>query len=139
MNTVELDGNVGRDLELQKTNGGTSVLTLSLATTFRYEKDGKKEERTQWHRVTVWGRAAEAMVAAGVGKGSRLYIRGQLEYREWQREGEDKPRRETDVRCSLWLPVDRGALKRGWGEATGQGGGERAPEPPPPGDDAIPF
>ena len=62
VNKVILVGNLGRDVELRYTPGGAAVATLSLATAEVWnDKSGQRQERTEWHRIILWGKQAEAL------------------------------------------------------------------------------
>ena len=82
LNKVQLIGNVGREPEIRATKTGTNVANFSLATS--YKRGG--EEATAWHRVTVWDKLAE-VVEKYVTKGSRVYVEGRLDYREYEKDG----------------------------------------------------
>jgi single-strand DNA-binding protein len=78
LNRVMLFGNLGADPELRTTSGGQAVLKLRLATTESYlDRNRARQERTEWHSVTVWGRRAEALSRI-LSKGSRLFVEGAL-------------------------------------------------------------
>ena len=83
VNRVTLLGNLGADPEIRYTAGGTAVATLRLATTEQYkDKDGNKQENTEWHRVMLWGRLGE-ICGELLEKGSKVYIEGKNQTREW--------------------------------------------------------
>ncbi len=99
VNKVILVGNLGRDPEVRYTPNGTAVATLSLATT-NYWTDpatGEKRERTEWHRVVLWGRQAE-IAGEYLKKGRQVYIEGSLQTREWTDRDGNK-RYTTEVRA----------------------------------------
>lgn len=76
-------GNLGRDAEMRYTPGGHAVCTFSLATTDVWtDKSGQKQERTEWHRVTLWGKVAEALTTY-LTKGKSVYVEGSLQTRKW--------------------------------------------------------
>lgn len=79
MNSVSLMGNVGSDPELKSTNGGQSVLKISLATNRDVKRGDKWEKETDWHRVTVFGKRAEGL-AKHVQKGTSLAVTGSIRY-----------------------------------------------------------
>ncbi len=79
VNKVILVGNAGRDPDVQTTAGGTKVAHVSLATTRRFPRNGNTEERTEWHRLTLWDKLAQ-LAEDYVRKGDRLYIEGRMEY-----------------------------------------------------------
>lgn len=91
VNKVMLVGNLGRDAELRYTPGGAAVATLNLATTEVWkDKQGQKKEDTQWHRVILWGKTAEALQDY-LTKGKQVYVEGKLQTRRWKdKDGQDK-------------------------------------------------
>lgn len=102
INKIILVGNVGRDPDIQVTQAGTKVAHLSLATSRRIPKNGAVEERTDWHRLTVWDRLAE-LVEDYVRKGDRLYVEGRMEYDSFERDGTTIPTAEVQVRELVML------------------------------------
>ena len=109
INKIILVGNVGRDPDIQTTQAGTKVAHLSLATSRRIPRNGAVEERTDWHRLTVWDRLAD-LVEDYVRKGDRLYVEGRMEYDSFEREGVTVPTAEVQVRELVMLgsPSNRG-------------------------------
>lgn len=91
VNKVILIGNMGQDPELKETSGGTAVCNISLATS-SFVKD---EEKTEWHRVTLWDKTAEN-VAKYMKKGSKLYVEGRLQTRQWE-DDDGNTRYATEV------------------------------------------
>lgn len=92
VNKVILLGRLGQDPEVRNTASGTQVANLSVATTELGQKDdsGKRQEVTEWHRVTLWGKTAE-LAAQYLNKGSQVYIEGRLQTRKWQdQNGQDR-------------------------------------------------
>jgi single-strand DNA-binding protein len=83
VNEVTIMGYLGKDPELKVTQGGNQVATFSVATSESWVKDGKKEEKTEWHNCVVWGKTAEN-IAKYFRKGSGIYIRGKLQTRSWE-------------------------------------------------------
>ena len=102
INKIILVGNVGRDPDIQVTQAGTKVAHVSLATSRRIPRNGGVEERTDWHRLTVWDRLAE-LVEDYVRKGDRLYVEGRMEYDSFEREGVTVPTAEVQVRELVML------------------------------------
>ena len=84
-NRVELIGFIGSDAETKTTPNGKTVTTCSIATKTSYIKDGDRTERTEWHRVQVWGRLGE--YAAAFKKGSHICVEGELRSREYESNG----------------------------------------------------
>ncbi len=93
VNKVILIGNAGADPELRYTPGGTAVSNFSIATNENWtNSSGERQERTEWHRIVVWGRLAE-ICNRYLHKGSEVYIEGKLQTRSW--EGQDGLKRYT--------------------------------------------
>jgi single-strand DNA-binding protein len=137
VNKVILVGNLGRDPEVRYTTSGTPVANFTMATTDRWNDaaTGERKERTEWHRVVVWGKQAE-ICGEYLRKGRQVYIEGSLQTREWtDREG--NKRYTTEVRAQrvqmLGRPQDR--------EAVPAGDGAQAVAEPEPRieEDDIPF
>src|SRR5690349_16817457 len=95
LNKVMLLGNLGADPELKVTQGGQAVLKLRLATTETYlDKNQTRQERTEWHSVTMWGRRGEAL-AKFLTKGDRIFIEGSLRTSSYEKDGEKRYRTEV--------------------------------------------
>ena len=97
INKIILVGNVGRDPDVQTTGSGTKVAHLSLATSRRIPRNGGFEERTEWHRLTVWDRLAQ-VAEDYVRKGDRIYVEGRMEYDSFEKNGVTIPTAEVHVR-----------------------------------------
>ena len=116
VNKVILVGNLGRDAELRYTPGGAPVATLNMATTEVWnDKGGQRQEKTEWHRVVLWGKTAESLSEYLV-KGKQVYVEGRLQTDEYTDKDGNK-KKSTKVRC------DRVVLLGGGGG----GGGQRQP------------
>jgi single-strand DNA-binding protein len=91
LNKVTLMGRLGGAPEMRFTQGGTAVAQFSLATNNRYTNAaGDKVDDVQWHRVIIWGKAAQ-VATQYLQKGHRLYLEGRLQYRKWvDKEGQDR-------------------------------------------------
>jgi len=84
VNKVILVGNLGANPEMRFTQGGQAVANLRIATTERWtDKNGQKQEATEWHRVVVWGKQAE-IVGQYLTKGRQVFIEGSIRTRQWQ-------------------------------------------------------
>lgn len=90
VNKVILVGNVGNDPQTATTTTGAAVCNFSLATSESWrDKDLKQQERTEWHKLTAFGKLAEIVIAY-VQKGSKIYVEGQLRTRKWtDKEGRE--------------------------------------------------
>src|ERR671937_768496 len=140
VNKVILVGNLGRDAELRYTPGGAAVATINMATTEVWnDKGGQRQEKTEWHRVVLWGKSAESLQPY-LTKGKQIYVEGRLQTRQWEKEGQKHY--TTEVKA------DRIVLLGGGGGARGADrGGERetayadplGKEAAPITDDDIPF
>jgi single-strand DNA-binding protein len=83
VNKVILVGNLGKDPEVRFTTARKAVCNFTIATSENWtDKDGKKNERTEWHKIVVWGKQAEAC-GEYLKKGRQAYIEGRLQTREW--------------------------------------------------------
>lgn len=91
INKVILVGNLGQDPELKYTQAGTAVATLSVATNRVWkDREGNKQDETEWHRVIVWAQTAE-FCSNYLSKGNKVYVEGRLQTRKWQdQNGNDK-------------------------------------------------
>jgi single-strand DNA-binding protein len=119
VNKVILVGNLGRDAELRYTPGGAPVATLNLATTevWNDKTSGQKQEKTEWHRIVLWGKSAESL-SEYLTKGKQIYVEGRLQTRKWQdKDGHDKY--TTEIRG------DRIVLLGGGGGGGGMAGAGR--------------
>jgi single-strand DNA-binding protein len=98
MNKVLLLGNLGNDPELRQTSGGQPVLTFNLATSESYlDREGTRQQRTEWHRAVVWGKRAEALHRL-LKKGSCVLVEGGLRTRSYEKEGQKRYITEINVR-----------------------------------------
>src|SRR5947199_324056 len=97
VNKVILVGNLGRDAELRYTPGGAAVATINMATTEVWnDKGGQRQEKTEWHRVVLWGKSAESLAEYLV-KGKQIYVEGRLQTRQWDDKDGNK-RYTTEIR-----------------------------------------
>ena len=128
VNKVFLLGNLGRDPEVRFTPSGQAVANFTIATNESWtDKSGQKQEKTEWHRIVVWGKLAE-LCGEYLKKGRQAFIEGRLQTREWT-DKENKKNYTTEI-------VANNVQFLG----SGQGGGKRDDlgGPPPPGDDLAP-
>jgi single-strand DNA-binding protein len=129
VNKVILVGNLGRDAELRYTPGGSPVATLNLATTEVWnDKSGQRQEKTEWHRVVLWGKTAESLNEY-LTKGKQIYVEGRLQTRQWDDKDGHK-RYTTEIRG------DRIVLLGGAG--MGGGGGRQQARPSAPHEEPMP-
>lgn len=97
VNEATLIGNVGQDPEVHNFESGSKVAKFSLATSKNYKKDGEKVTTTTWHNIVLWGKLAE-IVEKYVLKGDKLYIKGEIQYRDYQ-DKEGNKRFITEINC----------------------------------------
>jgi len=150
INKVILIGNLGADPETRYMPSGGAVTNLRLATSenWKDKNTGEMQERTEWHRVVLFGKLAE-IAAEYVRKGSKVYIEGRLQTRKWQdKEGRDNY--STEIVANDMQMLDSrgggappGTSEGGGGYGTPRGGGGSAPSQPGPDsggwDDDVPF
>ena len=87
VNKVILVGNLGNDPDVKYTQGGMAITTLSVATTsVRKDRDGNQQEKTEWHRVKLFGKLGE-IAGEYLKKGRQVYIEGRLEYGSYEKDG----------------------------------------------------
>jgi len=96
VNKITLIGNVGRDPDIQETKSGTKVAHFSIATNRRIQSGSEEEERTDWHRLTLWSKQAQ-FAADYIRTGDRIYVEGRLEYDSYERDGVVIPTAEIHV------------------------------------------
>jgi single-strand DNA-binding protein len=122
VNKVIIVGNLGADPETRAMPSGTTVANLRIATTENWKdrQSGEQQERTEWHRVALFGRLAE-VAAEYLKKGSQVYIEGSLRTRKWQdKQGNERYSTEI-VANDMQMLGSRGG--GGGGERGGYGGG----------------
>ena len=92
VNKVILIGNVGKDPEIRTFGNGGKVANFSIATSEQWkDKQGQRQEKTEWHNIAVFSDGLVGVIERYVKKGSKLYIEGKLQTRKWQdRDGNDK-------------------------------------------------
>jgi single-strand DNA-binding protein len=84
INKVIIVGRLGADPEMKTISAGQTVTRLNVATSEAWTgKDGQKQERTEWHRITVWGKLAE-ICGKHLSKGRQVYVEGRLQTRQWE-------------------------------------------------------
>jgi single-strand DNA-binding protein len=143
VNKVILVGNLGRDAELRYTPGGAAVATLNMATTEVWnDKAGQRQEKTEWHRVVLWGKSAESLNEY-LTKGKQIYVEGRLQTRQWDDKDGNK-RYTTEIRGDRVVLLGGGG-GRGAPMDRGERSADMGAHPPAPdvseplSDDDIPF
>lgn len=155
LNRVLLIGNLGQDPELRYTQGGQAVLNLRIATNETYlNRDGERQDRTEWHSVIVWGKRGEALSKI-LSKGRQIFVEGRLQTRSWEDKQGGAKRYATEVVANEIILLggagksggaktsyDEGAAPRdseGPGQGAGGGGAGGSGPAEPRDDDDIPF
>ncbi len=96
INKVILVGRLGTDPEMKNTSTGQTVTRINLATSESWvNREGERQEKTEWHRIVIWGKLAETC-AQHLSKGRQIYVEGRLQTRSWETEKGDK-RFSTEV------------------------------------------
>lgn len=112
LNRVQLIGNLTRDPELRQIPGGQTVASFSIATNFSWtDQSGQRQDKSEFHNIVAWRKLAE-IVGQYLRKGSKVFVEGRLQTREW--EGEDGVKRyKTEIVADNMIMLDRK------GESTG--------------------
>ena len=141
VNKVILIGNLGADPELRSTQSGQQVATIRLATNESWkDRDGNRQERTEWHRIIAWARLAE-IVGEYMKKGRQVFVEGRLQTRQWQ-DQQGQTRYTTEIVAQNIMMLGG----RGDADFTPAGGGgeatrttEPVPEGAPPDENPGPI
>lgn len=137
INKAILIGRLGADPEVRYTQDGTMVTTFNLATNEQWkDKNGNKEQRTEWHRIVTFRKLAE-ICGNYLSKGSLVYIDGRIQTRTWE-DKEGNKRYTTEIVAQNMQMLDRkdsegGQAPGGWESGSGSFSGPQAP------DDDVPF
>ena len=135
INKVILVGNLGRDPEIRSTASGKPVANISLATNRRWkDRDGNRQEHTEWHRIVCFGRQAE-VAGQYLSRGRQIYVEGRIQTRSWEDSETGETKYSTEVVCANFQML---------GQRRDSGDAAPAPESasdlgPEPEDDDIPF
>lgn len=146
VNKVIIIGNLGADPEVRYTQGGTAVANMRIATNESWtDKQGNRQDRTEWHRVVVWGKQGENC-AEYLSKGRSVYVEGRLQTREWT-DNDGRKNYSTEVVADRVVFLSTG---NGVGNGDNRGSSRRndrndstpwfgEPSRPGPSDEDIPF
>lgn len=124
LNRAQLIGNVTRDPEMKQIPGGQTVTSFSVATNFVWtDSSGQRQEKVEFHNIVAWRKLAE-IVGQYVKKGSKVYVEGKIQTRDW--EGEDGVKRyRTEIVADNVIMLDRKGAATGEGEMGGFSNMER--------------
>lgn len=141
VNKVIIVGRLGTDPEVKSVGNGQTVTRLSVATSENWvDKEGQKQERTEWHRIVVWGRLAE-ICGKHLSKGRQVYLEGRLQTRSWE-DQQGQKRYTTEIVANtvqfLGSASDRDTSDRSRG-GDAYGAQDFGPEPSFDSTEEIPF
>ncbi|MEE9542630.1 MAG: single-stranded DNA-binding protein, partial [Thermodesulfobacteriota bacterium] len=122
VNKVILVGNLGADPEVRYSASGTAVANFRIATTESYKnKEGQKEDKTEWHRIVTFGKLAE-ICGEYLAKGKQVYVEGRIQTNQWE-DKEGNKRYTTEIICNqmqmLGRVGDKGSVPAGAPEESG--------------------
>jgi single-strand DNA-binding protein len=131
LNKAMLIGNLGADPELKSTGNGNSVTTLSVATNERWkDKDGNEQDRTEWHKVVVWGKTAEHCCNY-LAKGSTVYVEGRIQTRKYE-DKDGQTRYSTEVVADKVTFLSTGSKGESGSRSDSPGQAPKPMSSPPP-------
>jgi len=133
LNKVMLIGNLTRDPELKTTPAGDSVASFSVATNFTWkDKEGNKQERAEFHNIVAWRKLAE-IIGQYLKKGSKIYIEGRLQTRNWEDQNGTKRYRTEIIADNMIMLDSKGQNDYSPNDAPKQ----KDEQPTPPAEDEI--
>jgi single-strand DNA-binding protein len=139
VNKVIIVGRLGADPEVKSVGQSQSVARLSVATSENWiSKDGQKQERTEWHRVVVWGKQAENC-GKHLSKGRQVYVEGRLQTRSWDDKDGVKKYATEVVATSVQFLGGGGERTQSTGSSGSSGADDFGPEPSFDQSEEIPF
>lgn len=145
LNKVMLIGNIGKDPDIKTLQSGKKVVSFSLATSKRYrDNNGEQKEETQWHNIVLWGKIAETFENLGIGKGTQLYIEGEITNRSWTDQTTGQKRYTTEINASTVQVLSSRNAQGTFGNAATNGSAYGAsqqtqPANTPSDEDDLPF
>jgi single-strand DNA-binding protein len=144
INKVILVGRLGKDPEVKSTPSGTTVTKFSLATDDKYtDREGNKQERTEWHNIVAWGKLAE-ICGQYLRKGKLIYLEGKIRTDSWEDKETKQKRYRTEIIADNMQMLDRKGDDEG-GSGSGGGGDANSRKSAPSSsgpevdDDEVPF
>lgn len=146
VNKVIIVGRLGKDPEMKTISQGRTVTNLTVATSENWtDKQGQKQERTEWHRIVTWDKQAENC-AKYLSKGSQVYVEGRLQTRSWEDNGVKKYATDIVASTVQFLSTNNSKSAGGSQQQASQGGaggdfnfGDFGPEPTFNQSEDIPF
>lgn len=138
VNKVILIGNLGKDPEIRYTPAGMAIANFTIATSeTRPNKDGQKEEKTEWHKIVTFGKLAE-ICGEYLAKGRQVYIEGRIQTRAWD-DKEGNKRYTTEIVANQMQMLGPKGSGSGAGAGAAHPNDSAAGEEPPPDMDDVPF
>jgi single-strand DNA-binding protein len=123
INKVILVGRLGKDPEIRSTPGGKTVAKFTVATDERYtDRNGEKQDRTEWHNIVAWDRLGE-ICGQYLKKGKLVYIEGSLRTDSWDDKESGQKRYRTEIIAREMKMLDRRGDEGGGGQGQSYGGG----------------
>lgn len=123
LNKATLIGNLGADPEVRATAGGTRVANFRIATGRKFtDKSGQEQENTQWHTIVAWDKLAD-VVERFLKKGERVYVEGEIEYRQYEAKDGSGTRYVTEIRARELIMLGTGRDGGGSGDFGGGSSG----------------
>jgi len=144
VNKVILVGNLGRDPESRSTAAGQPVVNFTVATNRKWrDREGQRQEQTEWHNIVCFGRQAE-VAGQYLHKGKQIYVEGRLQTRSWDDKQTGEKKYRTEIVCDNFQMLGQrgdsgGGGGYGGGAPSSGGGGGGGGFDPGPSDDDIPF
>ena len=143
VNKVILIGRLGKDPEIRSTPQGTTVAKFTMATDERFtDRNGEKQERTEWHNIVAWAKLAE-ICGQYLKKGKLVYIEGQLRTDSWEDKESGQKRYRTEIVAQNMQMLDRRGDEGGGGGGAYAGGARKdssaSQEAAPEDDEEVPF
>ena len=140
VNKVILVGNLGRDPELRTTTSGQPVANFTMATSRKWKnRDGERQEETEWHTIVCWGRQAE-VAGQYLTKGKQIYVEGRIQTRSWDDRQSGEKKYRTEIICDNFQMLGSRSSSSSYdGGGARDAGPSQAPPPAAPADDDIPF
>lgn len=108
VNKVILLGNLGKNPDIKKLDGGITIAIFPLATTeyFKDKNSGEKKSQTEWHNIVCWRGVAESAEKSELKKGDRIFLEGKIKNRKWT-DKEGKERSNTEIVCESFTIINR--------------------------------
>ncbi len=129
VNRAMILGNLGQDPELRATATGTSVCSFSIATTeVRNDREGNRQEHTEWHRIVVWGKQAQNC-SKYLSKGRTVFVEGRIQTRSWDDKQTGQKRYSTEIVAQNVQFVGGGAQRQDHNQYNQAGGSSYEQKP----------